>query len=97
MVLVPSDSERTNRLMVSPALVNLKEVVMKIVVIGGTGLIGSRLVANLHGRTGTKLLAASPQSGVNSVTGDGLAWTRCKALRRSSTSRTPLRGRTLKC
>jgi len=58
--------------MVSPALVNLKEVVMKIVVIGGTGLIGSRLVTNLRAH-GHEAVAASPQSGVNSVTGDGLA------------------------
>ena len=45
---------------------------MKIVVIGGTGLIGSRLVTNLHAR-GHEAVAASPKSGVNSVTGDGLA------------------------
>src|SRR6266700_2801422 len=67
----PTLSEH-NRLMVSPALVNLKEVVMKIVVIGGTGLIGSRLVTNLRAH-GHEAVAASPQSGVNSVTGDGLA------------------------
>ena len=45
---------------------------MKIVVIGGTGLIGSRLVNNLR-VYGHEALAASPKSGVNSVTGDGLA------------------------
>ena len=45
---------------------------MKIVVIGGTGLIGSRLVNNLRAH-GHEAVAASPQSGVNSVTGDGLA------------------------
>ena len=45
---------------------------MKIVVIGGTGLIGSRLVNNLRAH-GHEALAASPKSGVNSVTGDGLA------------------------
>ena len=45
---------------------------MKIVVIGGTGLIGSRLVTNLRAH-GHEAVAASPQSGVNSVTGDGLA------------------------
>jgi len=67
----PTLSEH-NRLMVSPALVNLKEVVMKIVVIGGSGLIGSRLVTNLRAH-GHEAVAASPQSGVNSVTGDGLA------------------------
>jgi len=45
---------------------------MKIVVIGGTGLIGSRLVTNLRTQ-GHEAIAASPKSGVNSVTGDGLA------------------------
>jgi uncharacterized protein YbjT (DUF2867 family) len=45
---------------------------MKIVVIGGTGLIGSKLVANL-GENGQDAVAASPSSGVNTVTGEGLA------------------------
>ena len=45
---------------------------MKIVVIGGTGLIGSRLVKKL-GVQGQQAVAASPDSGVNSVTGEGLA------------------------
>jgi uncharacterized protein YbjT (DUF2867 family) len=45
---------------------------MKIVVIGGTGLIGSRVVPKLRER-GQEALAASPNSGVNSVTGEGLA------------------------
>jgi uncharacterized protein YbjT (DUF2867 family) len=45
---------------------------MKIVVIGGTGLIGSRLVKKLRGQ-GQEVVAASPSSGVNSVTGGGLA------------------------
>ena len=45
---------------------------MKIVVIGGTGLIGSRFVPKLRER-GHEAIAASPQSGVNSVTGEGLA------------------------
>ena len=44
---------------------------MKIVVIGGTGLIGSRLVPKLR-EHGHEALAASPNSGVNSVTGEGL-------------------------
>jgi uncharacterized protein YbjT (DUF2867 family) len=44
---------------------------MKIVVIGGTGLIGSKTVAILrHG--GHDVLAASPNSGVNTITGEGL-------------------------
>src|SRR4029453_3742781 len=44
---------------------------MKIVVIGGTGLIGSKSVAILR-QGGHEVLAASPQSGVNSITGEGL-------------------------
>jgi uncharacterized protein YbjT (DUF2867 family) len=44
---------------------------MKIVVIGGTGLIGSKLVDILRER-GHAVLAASPSSGVNTVTGEGL-------------------------
>jgi len=44
---------------------------MKIAVIGGTGLIGSKTVAILR-RGGHEVLAASPQSGVNSITGQGL-------------------------
>jgi uncharacterized protein YbjT (DUF2867 family) len=44
---------------------------MKVVVIGGSGLIGSRLVGRLrHG--GHEVVAASPASGINTVTGDGL-------------------------
>lgn len=45
---------------------------MKIVVIGGTGLIGSKLVKLLRQR-GQEVLAASPDSGVNTLTGEGLA------------------------
>ncbi|AKZ61302.1 NmrA family transcriptional regulator [Herbaspirillum hiltneri N3] len=44
---------------------------MKIVVIGGTGLIGSKLV-NLLRLGGHDVLAASPASGINAVTGEGL-------------------------
>jgi uncharacterized protein YbjT (DUF2867 family) len=44
---------------------------MKIVVIGGTGLIGSKLVKLLRDR-GNEVLAASPDSGVNTLTGEGL-------------------------
>jgi uncharacterized protein YbjT (DUF2867 family) len=44
---------------------------MKIVVIGGTGLIGSKSVAILRQR-GHEVVAASPQSGVNTITGEGL-------------------------
>jgi uncharacterized protein YbjT (DUF2867 family) len=45
---------------------------MKIVIIGGTGLIGSKLVAKLRER-GHEAVAASPNSGVNTLTGEGLA------------------------
>jgi uncharacterized protein YbjT (DUF2867 family) len=44
---------------------------MKIVVIGGTGLIGSKTVAILRQR-GHEVVAASPKSGINSITGEGL-------------------------
>ena len=45
---------------------------MKIVVIGGSGLIGSKLVARLR-EQGHEAVAASPASGVNTLTGEGLA------------------------
>lgn len=45
---------------------------MKIVVIGGTGLIGSKLVTKL-GEHGHEAVAASPRTGVNTLTGEGLA------------------------
>jgi uncharacterized protein YbjT (DUF2867 family) len=44
---------------------------MNIVVIGGTGLIGSKLVAKLR-EQGQEALAASPRTGVNTLTGEGL-------------------------
>jgi uncharacterized protein YbjT (DUF2867 family) len=44
---------------------------MKIVVIGGTGLIGSKTVTILRQR-GHQVIAASPQNGVNTLTGEGL-------------------------
>ena len=44
---------------------------MKIVVIGGTGLIGSKLIPKLCER-GHEAIAASPKSGVNTLTGEGL-------------------------
>lgn len=44
---------------------------MKIVVIGGTGLIGSKVVQNLRAR-GHEAVAASPNTGVNTITGEGL-------------------------
>ena len=45
---------------------------MKIVVIGGSGLIGTKLVNNLRQR-GHEVVAASPATGVNTMTGEGLA------------------------
>lgn len=45
---------------------------IKIVVIGGTGLIGTQVVSNLR-QLGHDVVAASPSSGVNAVTGEGLA------------------------
>ncbi|MFI6299266.1 SDR family oxidoreductase [Nonomuraea sp. NPDC050790] len=45
---------------------------MKVVVIGGTGLIGSKVVAKL-GEHGHEAVAASPDTGVNTLTGEGLA------------------------
>jgi uncharacterized protein YbjT (DUF2867 family) len=45
---------------------------MKIVVIGGTGLIGSKLVTKLH-ENGHDAVAASPDTGVNTITGEGLS------------------------
>src|SRR5918997_3796705 len=45
---------------------------MKIVVIGGSGLIGSKLVTKLR-EQGHEAVAASPASGVNTITGEGLA------------------------
>src|SRR2546425_7209297 len=45
---------------------------MKIVVIGGSGLIGKKVVKNLR-QLGHEVVAASPSSGVNTITGEGLA------------------------
>ena len=45
---------------------------MKIVVIGGSGLIGTKVVGNLRQR-GHEVVAASPSTGVNTLTGEGLA------------------------
>jgi uncharacterized protein YbjT (DUF2867 family) len=46
--------------------------IVKIVVIGGSGLIGSKLVTKLR-EQGHEAIAASPKSGVNTLTGEGLA------------------------
>src|SRR3954470_184628 len=50
----------------------IKETIVKIVVIGGSGLIGSKLVTKLR-EQGHEAVAASPNSGVNTLTGEGLA------------------------
>jgi uncharacterized protein YbjT (DUF2867 family) len=49
----------------------MKEIIMKIVVIGGTGLIGSKLVTTLR-EHGHEAIAAAPNTGVNTLTGEGL-------------------------
>ena len=49
-----------------------KGLIMKLVVIGGSGLIGSKLVTKLR-EHGHEAVAASPNTGVNTLTGDGLA------------------------
>jgi uncharacterized protein YbjT (DUF2867 family) len=53
---------------------------MKIVVIGGSGLIGTKTVERLR-KKGHEVVAASPKSGVNAVTGK--AWPRHSRARRS--------------
>jgi len=45
---------------------------MKIVIIGGSGLIGAKTVERLR-KKGHEVVAASPKSGVNTITGEGLA------------------------
>jgi uncharacterized protein YbjT (DUF2867 family) len=49
-----------------------KALVMKLVIIGGTGLIGSKLVATLR-EHGHDVVPAAPDTGVNTLTGEGLA------------------------
>lgn len=45
---------------------------MKLVVIGGTGLIGTKVVAKIR-QAGHQVIAASPATGINTITGEGLA------------------------
>src|SRR5262245_60745771 len=52
---------------------------MKIVVIGGTGLIGSKTVAILR-QGGHEVVAGSPKSGINSVTGEGVKEGRAREI-----------------
>src|SRR5690349_16208260 len=49
-----------------------KETLVKVVVIGGTGLIGSKLVTMLR-EHGHEAVAAAPNTGINTRTGEGLA------------------------
>jgi uncharacterized protein YbjT (DUF2867 family) len=53
-------------------VISQKENIMKIVVVGGGGLIGSKLVKKLQVQ-GHAVVAASPRFGVNTITGQGLA------------------------
>src|SRR4029453_11734474 len=46
--------------------------IMKLLIIGGTGLIGSKLITNLR-EHGHEAVPASPDTGVNTITGKGLA------------------------
>jgi uncharacterized protein YbjT (DUF2867 family) len=75
--MLPLDSfdSRFRRIVVEPniAIANSKHrrFDMKIVVIGGTGLIGSKTVERLR-KKGHEVLAAAPNSGVNTITGEGL-------------------------
>src|SRR5215813_8129333 len=55
-----------------PCSLNYERCVMKIVVIGGSGVVGKRLVTRLQER-GHAAAAAFPASGVNAITGEGLA------------------------
>ncbi len=57
---------------------------MKLVIIGGTGLIGSKLVTKLRERV-HEAVAAAPYTGVNTLTGEGLADARTSL----STGQTP--------
>src|SRR6185436_8333613 len=50
----------------------MKETIMRIVVIGGTGLIGSKLVNQLREHA-HEAVAAAPNTGVNTITGEGLS------------------------
>src|SRR6516165_4726371 len=55
-----------------PQSKKMRMAIMRIVVIGGTGLIGSKLVARLR-EHGHEAIAAAPNTGVNTLTGEGLA------------------------
>jgi uncharacterized protein YbjT (DUF2867 family) len=65
-------STRTRRTQVNNQELTIMNQHMKIVVIGGSGLIGKKLVNNLR-QQGQEVMPASPSSGVNTITGEGLA------------------------
>ena len=70
---LPGKPERGhNALVMKTKTSETKNKNMKIIVIGGTGLIGARLVNNLR-QQGHEVVAASPSRGINSITGEGLA------------------------
>src|SRR5437879_5429783 len=75
----PRSSLHTDRMVCRSLLQQLKGLIVKIVVIGGSGLIGSKLVKKLR-EHGHEAVAASPDSRVNTLTGEGLA----EALRGAS-------------
>src|SRR5262249_34916093 len=56
---------------VRTGMTSFRSIHMKIVVFGGSGLIGSKLVKNLLER-GNEVIAASPRTGVDALTGKGL-------------------------
>ena len=58
--------------MTRPDTVREGRAIMKILIIGGTGLIGSKTVERLR-KKGHEVIAASPNTGVNTLTGEGLA------------------------
>jgi uncharacterized protein YbjT (DUF2867 family) len=55
-----------------PSAHQLRGIIMKIVIIGGSGLIGSKVVRKLRDQ-GNEAVPASPNTGVNTLTGEGLA------------------------
>src|SRR5262245_14448634 len=65
----PEPTRRPRRSRLSPSS---RGEVMKIVVIGGTGLIGSKVVEKVR-QKGDEAIAAAPNTGVNTITGEGLA------------------------
>jgi uncharacterized protein YbjT (DUF2867 family) len=68
----PADPEALSLPIRSPMAGNNGRADMKIVVIGGSGLIGTKLVNRLR-QKGHQVVAASPSTGVNTLTGEGLS------------------------